>query len=109
MGPTGPQASKLEAQELRYHCGPGPLGQLLQSWAPGAWLLNHTLSRDLRRHALRPCTNREFSQIENVDVGMNVDVEFHPVGSFTPQNVQVFVFEIVFVCDICFLFISTVF
>ncbi len=29
----------------------------------------------------------EVSQIGNVDVGMNVDVECHPVGSFTPQHV----------------------
>ncbi len=28
---------------------------------------------------------REFSQIENVDVGVNVDVESHPVGPTTPQ------------------------
>ena len=30
--------------------------------------------------------NGEFSQIENVDVGMNIDVETHPVRSFTPYN-----------------------
>ncbi len=29
---------------------------------------------------------REFSQIENVDVGVNVDVGSHPMGTFTPQN-----------------------
>ncbi len=31
---------------------------------------------------------REFSQIGNVDVGVNVDVESHPVGSSTQQNFQ---------------------
>ena len=30
----------------------------------------------------------EFSQIGNVDVGVNVDVECHPVGFSTPQNCQ---------------------
>ncbi len=28
---------------------------------------------------------REFSQIGNVDVGVNVDIESHPVGQHTPQ------------------------
>ncbi len=28
----------------------------------------------------------EVSQIANVDVGVNIDVESHLVGSFTPQN-----------------------
>ncbi len=32
--------------------------------------------------------NREFSQIGNVDAGVNVDVDSHPVGSSTPQNFQ---------------------
>ncbi len=30
----------------------------------------------------------EVSQIGNADVGVNIDVESHPVGSFTPQNNQ---------------------
>ncbi len=32
---------------------------------------------------------REFLQIENVDVGVKVDVEPHPVGPTTPQNSEV--------------------
>ncbi len=31
----------------------------------------------------------EFSQIENVDVEVNVDVKSHPVGSTTPQKKEV--------------------
>ncbi len=45
------------------------------------------LRRPLQRNALHRDT-REFSQIGNVDVGVNVDVEYHPVGSSTPQNFQ---------------------
>ncbi len=33
--------------------------------------------------------NREFPQIENVDIGMNIDVESHPVGSTTPKKMDV--------------------
>ncbi len=40
--------------------------------------LNQTL-------VVRPNYKREVPQIGNVDVSVNVDVESHPVGSFTPQ------------------------
>ncbi len=33
----------------------------------------------------RAAANREFSQIGNVDVGVNVDIQSHPVGHHTPQ------------------------
>ncbi len=32
---------------------------------------------------------REFSQIDNVDVDVNIDVKSHPVGSTTPQKKEV--------------------
>ncbi len=31
----------------------------------------------------------QVPQIENVDVDVNVDVDSHPVGSFTPHNVRI--------------------
>ncbi len=37
-------------------------------------------------------TNREVSQIGNVDVGVNVDVESHPVGCSAPQTL---------LCSVC--------
>ena len=44
-------------------------------------------------------------QIGNVDVDMNVDVESHPVGSFTPQNFQFQGKELLEVYQIVFFFV----
>ncbi len=35
------------------------------------------------------CPNSQVLQIGNIEVGVNVDVEYHPVGSSTPQNCQI--------------------
>ncbi len=45
---------------------------------PSIGLLSNLTSRSTYRD------DSEFSQIENVDVGVNVHVEPHPVESFTP-------------------------
>ncbi len=37
----------------------------------------------------RASLKREFLQIGNVDVSMNVNVDSHPVGSSTSQNCQI--------------------
>ncbi len=43
------------------------------------------------RASFRPWThtrhNREVLQIGNLEAGVNVDIEYHPAGSFKPQNV----------------------
>ncbi len=85
-----------------YKKGSSSITQLLsqtegleKSWTP-FWCSVRTLSastafvKQLKTHAdcrieKEVAANREVWQIGNVDVGVNVDIESHPVGSFTLQ------------------------
>ncbi len=49
----------------------------------GAQILDFLYSKPLTAWQV---ISREFSQIENVGVCVNMDVEFHPVGCSTPQT-----------------------
>ncbi len=64
-------------------CGRGQAaGQRVLFWSFCS--VQHLSQAALLRYAVLHI--REFSQIGNVDTGMNVDIESHPVGSSTPQN-----------------------
>ncbi len=69
--------------QMFHHCrSPVPLT------AKMLWELVKNKDKKCENYATFVSLIREVSQIENVDLGMNADIECHTVGSLTPQNCQ---------------------